>query len=245
MQIKALFDSQALQKKFSIGWGVSFLVNGHTMFDTGEKPEPLLKNMENMGVAVSGIRNVVISHDHWDHTGGLWEILKKNPAIRVYACPGFSQNFKDKIKSFGNELIESARVLKVSENIYITGEIPGEYEGEFMPEQALIARTSEGLVIMTGCAHPGIIEIIQKVERQFSNERIYMVFGGFHLMDHDERLIEIIAKEFKKIGVKKVEPCHCSGKEAERIFKKEYKNDFLSIKVGLVILSKLLLFILF
>jgi len=234
MQIKVLFDSQALRKEFLTGWGVSFLIKD-TLFDTGEKPQPLLKNMEYMGVAVSGIRNVVISHDHWDHIGGLWEILKKNPAIRVYACPGFSQGFKNKVKSLGNELIESVRVFKVSEDIYVTGEIPGEYEGEFMPEQALVAKTSKGLVIVTGCAHPGIIDILQVVKRQFPDERIHMVLGGFHLMDQDERLIEVIAKEFKKMGVEKVGPTHCTGKEAENIFRKEYKNDFLSIKVGMVI----------
>lgn len=235
MQIKVLFDSQALHEKFLTGWGISFLVNKDTLFDTGEKPEPLLRNMENMDVAVSDIKNVVISHDHWDHTGGLWEILRKNPAIKVYACPNFSQSFKNRVKSLGARLIESVKVLMISENIYTTGEIPGEYEGKFIPEQALVVRTSKGLVVLTGCAHPGITDILQAVKKQFPDERIHMVLGGFHLMDQDERLIEIIAKEFKKMGIKKVGPTHCSGKKAEMIFRKEYKNNFLSIKVGLAL----------
>lgn len=236
MQIKVLFDSKSLHGKFSIGWGVSFLVNGDVLFDTGEKPEPLLKNMKNMGVEISDIKKVVISHDHWDHTGGLWAILKENPAIRVYACPGFSKNFKNRVKSFGSELIESVRVLRISNNIYITGEIAGEYEGEFMPEQALIARTSRGLVVMTGCAHPGIIEIIQIIKRQFPDDIIYMVLGGFHLMNEDERLIGIIVEEFKKNGVKNVGPTHCSGEKAEKIFKQKYGSNFVTVKVGSTII---------
>ena len=78
MQIKILFDSVALNNSFSTGWGISYLIDNKILFDTGEKSSALLKNIENMNVDISGLSTVVISHDHWDHQGGLWGILKEN-----------------------------------------------------------------------------------------------------------------------------------------------------------------------
>lgn len=219
MQIRVLFDSRFLQKRFCTGWGVSFLVNGDILFDGGEKAEPLLKNMESMGAEISDIKNVVVSHDHWDHTGGLWELLKRNSGVKVYVCPGFSRNFKSKVRSLGGKLAEAAAALRISDGIYTTGEIAGEYNGRFMPEQSLVLKVSKGLIVITGCAHPGITNITKKAKEQFPGECVYMVFGGFHLMDEGEVLIESVVKELRSLGVKKVGPTHCSGKTAERIFR--------------------------
>ena len=69
----------------------------------------------------------------------------------------------------------------------------------------------------------------------FSSEDIYLVFGGFHMIGADKRMINIIADEFKKLGVKKAGPCHCSGDEAEGIFRDKYKDDFVQVKAGKVI----------
>ena len=232
MKIKILFDKFTENKKLYTGWGVSFLVDNSILFDTGESGSLLIKNMKNLKVDINKIEAVVISHDHWDHQGGLWELLKKKKGLTVYACPGFSAEFKNRVKKLKGNLEETKKTTEISRNIFITGGIDGVYKGEYMPEQALVIKTKNGISLITGCAHPGIIKMLNIVKKTFPNENIYAVLGGFHLMDNDERLIKIIADEFKKLEVKKVGATHCSGPKAEEIFKLEYKKDFLPVKVG-------------
>ena len=232
MQIKILFDNIAMDNRFLTGWGVSFLVDDKILFDTGEKGEWLIENMRSLEVDIKKIEAVVISHDHWDHTGGLWEILKERKGLKVYSCPGFSKEFKDKAKEAQAELIEAEKLTEISQNIFITGEIQGAYHGKYMPEQAIVLKTKNGLTVITGCAHPGILKIVEKVKAKFPSEPIYFVLGGFHLMESDKRAIEIVAESFKKMNIIKSGPTHCSGEAAEDIFKKYYEGNFVPIKAG-------------
>jgi 7,8-dihydropterin-6-yl-methyl-4-(beta-D-ribofuranosyl)aminobenzene 5'-phosphate synthase len=232
MQIKILFDKGAKDKKLHTGWGVSFLVDDKILFDTGEKGPWLIENMNNLGVDIARIEAVVISHDHWDHTGGLWELLKANNGLKVYACPGFSKEFKEKVRQLQAVLIEVAKLTEVSHNIFITGEIPGAYHGKYMPEQAVVLKTENGISVITGCAHPGILKMAEKAKAKFPAVPIYLVLGGFHLMESDKRAIEIVADNFKKMGIIRVGPTHCSGPQAQEIFKKIYQDSFIDIKTG-------------
>ncbi|MDD5109444.1 MAG: MBL fold metallo-hydrolase [Candidatus Omnitrophota bacterium] len=232
MKIKVLFDKGALDKNLRTGWGVSFLIDDRILFDTGEKGEWLLENMRVLEVAIDKIEAVVISHDHWDHWGGLWELLKERKGLRVYACPGFSREFKDRVKDAQAELIEAEKFTKISDDIHITGEIPGAYKGKYMPEQAIVLRTENGLTIITGCAHPGILKMVEKVKGKFSSDPLYLVLGGFHLMESDKYAVEIVAENFKKMGIIKAGPMHCSGEAAEDIFKKCYAENFVLIQAG-------------
>ncbi len=232
MRIKVLFDKNALDKNLHTGWGVSFLVDTRVLFDTGEKGPWLIKNMRYLGVDINKIEAVVISHDHWDHTGGLWDVLKEKRGLKVYACPDFSRGFKEKAKGMQADLIEVDKFTQVSEGIFITGQIPGTYHNEYIPEQAMVLKTENGLTVITGCSHPGILKILEKVKARFPQDIIYLVAGGFHLMESDRRFIEIVVEGFKKMKVLKAAPTHCSGPEAESMFKKEYGEKFISILVG-------------
>ncbi len=104
-----------------------------------------------------------------------------------------------------------------------------------MPEQAIVLKAKYGLVVITGCAHHGILEIIEKIKAKFPGYSIYLVLGGFHLMESDKRIIETIVKNFKKMGIKKVGPAHCTGKTATELFKKEYKDNFVEVKAGKIL----------
>ncbi|MFA4991032.1 MAG: MBL fold metallo-hydrolase [Candidatus Omnitrophota bacterium] len=235
MRIKVLFDKGALDENFHIGWGVSFLVDDKILFDTGENGKWLIKNMRSSEVNINKIEAVVISHDHWDHAGGLWEVLKKRKGLKVYSCPGFGGEFKNKVKEAQGELIEAGGFTEISRDIFITGEIPGGYNGRYMPEQAIVLKTKNGLTMITGCAHPGILKIIGKVKAKFPDEPVYLVLGGFHLTESDTRAVEIVVENFKKMGVIKAGPTHCSGETAEGIFKKQYKKNCITVKAGLEI----------
>jgi 7,8-dihydropterin-6-yl-methyl-4-(beta-D-ribofuranosyl)aminobenzene 5'-phosphate synthase len=232
MEVETLFDNETINKDLRRGWGLSFLIDHKILFDTGENGFWLLENMRNLNVDIERIKTVVISHDHWDHTGGLWEVLKNRKGLKVYACPNFSSEFKKKVRGLKGELIESERVTKIAENIFTTGEIAGEYKGKHMSEQALVVKTDKGLAVITGCAHPGIIKIVKKVKKDFGHGKIHLVFGGFHLIDKYEPEIISLAEELGEMGIEKVGPAHCSGYDAKLIFKEVYGDAFVPIKAG-------------
>ncbi|MBU0503046.1 MAG: MBL fold metallo-hydrolase [Candidatus Omnitrophota bacterium] len=232
MRIKNIFDKDTLNKKLRTGWGVSFLVDNRVLFDTGENGEWLLENMRSLGVDINKIEAVVISHDHWDHWGGLWDLLQQRKGMPVYMCPHFGPEFKDKALALGADLVEIEKLTQIIQNVFSTGEIPGAYKGKYMAEQALVLKTKNGLTIITGCAHPGILKMVEKARTKFPDESIYLVLGGFHLMESDKRAIEIVAENFKKMNIIKTGPTHCSGDVAKEIFKRSYGDNFIPIKAG-------------
>jgi len=235
MKIEIIFNDKAINSRFLEEHGFSCLLDRHLLFDTGLSPEVLLKNMKTTGSAIGDISSVVISHDHQDHTGGLWEILRIRKGLKVHACPNFSQDFKEKVKAFCGILVEHDKPFEISKNIFLTGEIPGIYKGKSMPEQSLVVKTELGISVITGCAHPGIINILEKVRLYFSSREIYSVFGGFHLYDKNEKEMNDIVAQFQAINVKKAGPTHCSGNTAEEIFAKKYMNNFIEVKAGQVL----------
>jgi len=232
MEVKIVFDNTSLNGEFTPGWGFSCLIDKTILFDTGEKSEYIFKNMENLDIDVSKIEKVVISHDHWDHTGGLWGLLERTKGIDVYGCPNFSEEFKKRVVSLGGDLILTEKLTQVKKDIFATGEIAGNYKGSFIAEQALLIKREEGIIIITGCSHPGIVKIIKEIKNNFPDERIKLVFGGFHLMDKDDREVELIVEKFKELGVEMVGPTHCTGYEAQVIFEKAYKDNFIKIAAG-------------
>ena len=231
MEVRILFDKQALNKDLYTGWGISILINGSILFDTGENGEWLLHNMQQLDIKIDSLKSIVISHDHWDHTGGIYEILKRKE-LKVYGCPHFSKEFINRIQHLGAEFIGADKFIKISEGIFLSGEILGQYTGGSIAEQALIIKTEKGISVLTGCSHPGIINMLEYVNRQLPKERFYSVIGGLHLIEHDHRVVRMILEKFKRLEVRRVGITHCSGKGAEDIFQSEYKDDFITVRVG-------------
>jgi 7,8-dihydropterin-6-yl-methyl-4-(beta-D-ribofuranosyl)aminobenzene 5'-phosphate synthase len=232
MQIKIIAVGSTKWEMFLCRWGISYLIGQDLLFDTFGDPYVFLRNVKSLNIDLSKIKHIVISHDHWDHIAGLWYVINRFKDVNVYICPNFDIKIKERIKSFGVNVVEVRGLLGIKDNIYSTGEIEGSFRNISISEQALVVNSENGLIVVTGCAHPGILKIIEKVKAKFPGERIYLVLGGFHLMDQDKRAIEIVAENFKKIDIIKVGPTHCSGKLAEEIFKKTYQNNFVAIKTG-------------
>jgi len=235
MNIKVIFNSDKVREDLSIGWGLSFLIDDRILFDTGKDAEFLSNNMDRMKIDMSLVEAVVISHDHWDHTGGLWEILKQRPSINVYGCPGFSVTFKHKISDISAKLIEADNLTLITSGIYSTGEIIGTYKGENISEQALIIKTEKGFSVITGCSHPGIIKILERARVQLGIKEFYAVLGGFHLKDHSIQDVKEIVKKFTALKVKYAGPTHCSGLDTEQVFREKYGDNFIEAKVGQII----------
>lgn len=234
MYAKVLFDNKARRGLVS-GHGFSCLLDGKVLFDTGESAESLLDNMKKLMVSVSDIEAVVISHDHWDHTGGLWEILKRKKGIKVYVLESFSEDLKKAVEECGGKLVVVKRQRKVTDDIYITGEMSSEYKGEVMGEQSLVVKGEKGTSVITGCAHPGIVNVLKAVKGKMKIKDLYMVFGGFHLEGLDRDEVKGIIADLKTMGVKKVGPAHCTGDKAKRMFKGKYHEGFIPVKAGQII----------
>jgi 7,8-dihydropterin-6-yl-methyl-4-(beta-D-ribofuranosyl)aminobenzene 5'-phosphate synthase len=234
MYAKVIYDNKS-RRGLASGWGFSCLLDGKILFDTGDSAESLLNNMGRLMVAPKDIEGVVISHDHWDHTGGLWEILRSKKGLKVYACRSFSEEFKSSVKELGGKLIFVDKPTEIADNIFLAGAVETEYKGMPISEQALIIKGEKGVSVITGCAHPGVVEMINTVKSRLKVKSIYMTFGGFHLGGVDREGIDEVINQLKKLGVKKVGPAHCSGEKARRIFRGKYHDNFIPVKAGEII----------
>jgi 7,8-dihydropterin-6-yl-methyl-4-(beta-D-ribofuranosyl)aminobenzene 5'-phosphate synthase len=231
MKIMPLFDKEAAFPGLRTGWGVSFLVGENVVFDTGENGAWLLANIRNTGTPVGKIKKVVISHDHWDHKGGMRALLDACPRAVVYGCPDFGPKFKASVYLRGHRLVEAACFLEISDGIFTTGQVAGCYKGKFMPEQALVVKTQGGLNMVTGCAHPGIIRMVGHAKSYFG-KNISLIAGGFHLYGKHDKTVRQVAAGLKGLGVKRVAPCHCTGDGAERILEEEFGDGFIRMSAG-------------
>lgn len=232
--ITTIFDNYLAFKNSHLrtGWGFGCLIKtkkNNILFDTGADGQTLLDNLKEIKINPKNIDIIVLSHIHGDHVGGLSGFLDKNSDVTVYLPASFPISFKNEIVSAGAEIIEIDKTLEIVKNIYSTGEL-----GTFIKEQSLIINTERGLIIITGCAHPGIVNIIKKAKK-LTGKDVYFVIGGFHLSGSSDSELREIINSFKKLNVKKVAPCHCSGDRCKELFREEYKNNFIANGVGKII----------
>lgn len=233
MRVKIIAEASTELERKTIGWGISFLVGEDLLFDTFSSEDVLKKNLLEFGVDPSQLKYVVISHDHWDHTGGLWYILKENKNVKVFVCKDFSPEFKEKLKSFDVETIEVKGPVEIERGIFTTGEIIGRYNSNPLSEQALVIR-SDKLTVITGCAHPGIDAILRKVRELFTDP-IDLALGGFHLYDKSDDEIYKIIEEFRNLNIERLAPCHCTGERAITLFKKAFGDKVIKVTTGMKI----------
>jgi 7,8-dihydropterin-6-yl-methyl-4-(beta-D-ribofuranosyl)aminobenzene 5'-phosphate synthase len=232
MKATVVFDNYLHSPALKTEWGFSCMIQGlekTILFDTGSDGTLLLSNMKILDLDVTQIDTVMISHDHWDHTGGLNELLNTHQNVDVYVLPSFSGTLKKGIEATHAHLKEDKSPTELCSHAYSTGML-----GTTIKEQSLVIKTSHGLIVITGCAHPGVVHIIETAKNYFK-QNIFMVFGGFHLGGYaDSHLLHVI-KDFRGLGVEKAGPCHCSGDRCRELFKEEYKDDFMTIGAGTVI----------
>jgi len=230
MKVKIIFDKDAVNKDLRTGWGISYLVGDNVLFDVAEKGEYLLNNLKVLGIDIKKIEKVVISHNHWDHRAGLWDLLKVKSDIIIYACSDFIEEFKDKLKSYKVKKVDGFE--EIAKDIYTTGCFNVLYKDKNLMEQSLIVRSDKGISLLCGCSHPGILEIINKAKELFPKEKIYSYIGGFHLMDKEPRFIRYIGQKIKEAGIEALGPSHCSGFKAASILGELLKGKLFEVKVG-------------
>jgi len=231
IKFSIIYDNYPFKDGLRTDWGFSCLIQGlekTILFDTGAKQEILLVNMEKLGIQPSLVDLIFLSHEHFDHTGGLKGFLEVNPDVSVFIPDFFPDNIKKTISDAGSRPVFTSHPHPIISGVFTTGVIDG-----WIKEQSLVLETENGLVLITGCAHPRITKIIAFTKEYFQ-KNIHLVFGGFHLGGFEEKEIKEIIRLFRKEGVEKVGPTHCSGIEARTLFKEEYGKNFLELGTGKV-----------
>ena len=237
-------------------WGYSALVevDGHKfLFDTGANPDMVLKNATSLDIDLSEVEDVVISHNHDDHTGGLItlrrELMKKNPhamsRVHVSAniflprlrADGSDDNglrpLRAEYEGLGGRFILHDGAAELARGVWFTGPVPRKYpetnwntEGlklhtgagyviDNVPEDAgLVFATPEGLVVLTGCGHAGIVNLSEYAQTIAGPAPVFAVIGGLHLFAKSEEVVDWTGVQLRRLGVKYLLAGHCTGIEA-------------------------------
>ncbi len=242
LNLKVLFDNSNPDRK-DRGWGISLLLNDTILFDTAESFEKLRPGLDFFRTDLRKITDIVISHDHWDHTGGLLDFIAAHPEssrLHVYLLPSFSSELKEQLLMTGVFVHVNSFPTAVRDGFFLTGEIPGTYKGEAKNEQGLVVAGNRSFALLTGCAHPGIVRMLEVATTVVGDNRVpSLVAGGFHLMDKERSEIERIFNKLLQLGVEKLGPCHCSGIVAKNICRSVFHDAFVDIRKNIGITLEL------
>ncbi|HIE19138.1 TPA: MBL fold metallo-hydrolase [Candidatus Bathyarchaeota archaeon] len=236
------------------------------LLDTGPSSDVLRRNAEILKIDLSKVKGVFLTHGHYDHTGGLLEVLKHiDRNVPVIAHPlifepkfgfkpvltyiGMSLTMME-VKNLGASLLLSRNPVQLMEGVSTTGEIERvtsyeKVEGlwtvsreRFIPDillddQSLIFKIEgKGLVIISGCAHSGIVNTVIHSRNLMKVDKIHAVIGGFHLKDADKEKIQQTINDLAAFNPELICPCHCTGRKATAMFKDAFGNDCLPVKTG-------------
>jgi len=226
-----VFDNRAFQPGLETSWGFACMIEGAQktiLFDTGGDSAILLKNMEMLSIDPATIDLVVISHKDDDHAGGLSGFIAQRGALPIYLPFSFPKKQKQDLEQSGCQVTSVQQPMEIIEGVWSLGEMKG-----IRNEHSLVVETTSGPVLITGCAHPGIVSIAQAANDQFSKD-LALVLGGFHLRHKDEREIRQTITTLKTLGIRKIAPSHCTGDEATSIFAEIFGEACLPSGVGAV-----------
>ena len=239
--------------------GLSYLIeidDEKILFDTGHS-DVFLKNARQLGIDIEKeVKTIVLTHGHWDHGDGLKYLQNK----RLIAHPGaFIRRFrKSDFSPVGLsltkkeietrfELTETKVSVQVTDHLYFLGEIPRQNDfeaqstsfvddlgnGDFIPDDsALAAVVNKRLVVVTGCSHSGICNIVEHAKKVTGISDIKAVLGGFHLKAQNEQTRQTI-DYFKENEIEQVYPSHCTELPALAAFYDAFQNQ--QIKTGMVL----------
>lgn len=236
-------------------WGFAALVevDGHRiLFDTGAHTDVVLKNARSLGLDLSTVPDVILSHNHSDHTGGFLalreSVLPKNPGAlatthvgqgifypRSSIRPDVEDNQMVRLKAdyekTGGVFIEHAGAVQLFPGVWLTGPVPRKYpernwsgtgqvvtpagkvEDNVPEDMALVFDTADGLVVLTGCGHAGVVNLCDYAQTLVRPARIHALIGGIHLFNAKDDTLAWTAGKLNAFGVDNLIGAHCTGIE--------------------------------
>jgi len=236
-------------------WGFAAVVevDGYRLlFDTGNRPETVLRNAEELKVDLASVEDVVLSHNHGDHAGGLSTLRRtlgvKSPKAlsRVHVGRGIFETrrseggdrdnsmsaIRQAYEAGGGKVIEDSGPERLAPAVWLTGPVTrrypernwsggvriltaeGEVEDTIPEDMSLVVDARDGLVIVTGCGHAGIGNIMAQTREMFPGTPVRAVVGGLHLLNASEESLAWTADRMREAGVKYLLGAHCTGIEA-------------------------------
>jgi len=269
ISITILVDDQPNGEKLLTEHGFALWIEfggKRILFDCGQS-DYCIQNAEQMGIDIGTADVLVVSHGHYDHTGGIPEVLKRNPRITVYCHPGifmprYSRQHDGTIKPVGinrntsdalNKVIDRIQwvsgITRITDFAGITGPIPrlSSFEdtgGAFFLDPiakrpdpvtddcAMWFTTAEGLVIVTGCCHSGIVNTLQFIDDRIDATRVHTVIGGLHLLNASSERIDSTGDYIRTKGIGRIIPCHCTGDGAVIYLTLRFGSQVVPGKVG-------------
>jgi 7,8-dihydropterin-6-yl-methyl-4-(beta-D-ribofuranosyl)aminobenzene 5'-phosphate synthase len=230
IRLQVVYDNVPHSDGLRTDWGFACLVEGigkTLLFDAGRYDDIFMRNLSKMGIDPHQIDALFLSHDHPDHTGGSLRLLDQRRQLDVYLVDAFPSGFKSTLQKQGAAVIETQSPCQVAPCCLSTGEMTSWVKNE----QALIILTDKGLIIITGCAHPGVVEIVEKT-KLLTGMDVLLVAGGFHLLMDNASSIRKKALRLKELGVRFVAPSHCTGSQARKLLAEVYESRFIHSGVG-------------
>lgn len=237
-------------------------------FDTGQG-QALKHNAVRLNIQLDLAQDIVLSHGHYDHTGGLSDVLPlvKHPRVFVHPqafAPKYVRNADGSARDVGTDkpIVQAVRSqvrvrwvnepMAIGAGLWCTGPIPrtNDYEDpggaffkdetcreldEFPDDQAAFLETKAGTVVILGCAHAGVINTLHYVRSLTANRPIHAVLGGMHLLQASPTRMERTVAELRRLGVKRLMPCHCTGFAAKARLWREFPECYEEIHVGAVV----------
>jgi len=207
------------------------LGNRSLLFDAGGEASVILQNLHSLGLDNTELEALVISHNHWDHFFGLPGVMSgARNTHPVYVAASAAEGIKQQFPRA--EVIAVDGPKKIAPGVWLTGPLEIDFMGAPLSEQALVLEQPDGLHVIVGCSHPGIVAIVERVREMFPNTQIAFVGGGLHLRSTGEKEIQRIASDLERLGVEKIGPSHCTGGPAVDVFRERWGKDFVNFDLG-------------
>lgn len=233
IRLTVVYDNVPYRKGVRTDWGFACLVEGldkTILFDTGRYDDLLMANLSRLRIAPRQIDTLFLSHDHPDHIGGVMAVLNVRPAVDIVRGESFRSGIKSTAGRPEPTTIEIHRPRRISNQCLSTGEMRSWVRNE----HALIILTDHGIIVLTGCAHPGIVEIVEQAIA-LTRQDVLLVAGGFHLLMDDTSGIRKKTARLKQLGVRYLAPSHCTGSEAMKIMAASFGHRFIESGAGRMI----------
>lgn len=230
LEIRIAYDNTAEVRELAPDWDFAAVIERgarRILFDSGTKPELLLENLAELGIEPRGLEQAVLSHQHADHTNGISRVFPLNPQMTVHFLAGFAPPLFEQAARIGMEPRRESQPYELAPGMWSTGPVEGN-----PPEQALVVETAQGLVIVTGCSHPGVTKMVEAAERQRGQKRVRLLVGGFHMLQYSAAEIDATIARLKELNVESIVPTHCTGDGATAAFRRAFGAAYQSGGAG-------------
>jgi len=226
-RITTIVDNDVWKEGLTSSWGLSFYIETFTddkkhsvLMDTSGSFQAFFNNASKLGLNLATIEAILISHWHGDHCGALSHVLSLlKPQTPVYVPSENSFGVKE-IRRAGGVPIICCEPIEFFDGVMSTGEVVGG-----LSEHSLTINVKGiGLVVLTGCSHPGLVNVLKRAQKVSSVEKIHAVIGGFHLSSISEGLK--MGEFLKKLNVRLVSPCHCTSDDSKQGIAKIIGNRY-------------------